>query len=250
MNQSQTSHTGHAAGLRQIPIFRSLSQQYLEMLSRLLNRRHVARGEVLHREGQPCDRFIILVSGRLDVLKTSTEGREKIVAEIRPKQHFGLAEIITGRRSAATVEATEPSVVLTLLKEDFVHTLLDNPRMCFQLMQVMAGTIMDLSDQIQEVSFERVSVRLARLLLALANREGTWIGGRLVIGHRYSHQELGRRLGASRETVTRMLKRFRSLGLISTEGRTLVVLDRSGLINVIDAGGLDDEIAAANHEPH
>ncbi len=231
----------HAEGIRQIPIFRSLSAGHLRLLSGLLNRLDVDKGDVLYREGQPCDRFIIVLEGRCNVIKVSTEGREKAVAEIRPHQHFGLAEIITGRRSNATVEATEPGVVLTLSKDDFIRVLLDNPRMCFQLMQTMAGTIMDLSNQIQEVSFESVSVRLARLLVLLGDREGTWIDGRLVIRHRYSHQEIGRRLGTSRETVTRMLKRFRDMGLIDTRRRILTLADREGLLEVIDSGGLEDE---------
>ena len=97
-----------------------------------------------------------------------------------------------------------------------------------------AATIMDLSDQIQEVSFEPVSVRLARLLVELADREGSPRGNQVVLRHRYSHQELARRLGTSRETVTRMLKRFRGMGLVALEGRVLVVLDRQGLEGVVD----------------
>ena len=234
-----------ADGIREIPIFRSLNVRYLRLLSSLLSKREVAKGDVLYREGQPCDRFIIVLQGRFNILKVSTEGREKAVAEIRPKQHFGLAEIITGRRSNVTVEATESGVVLMLSKDDFVRTLLDNPRMCFGLMQTMAETIMNLTNQIQEVSFECVSVRLARLLVLLAEREGTLINGRLIIRHRYSHQELARRLGASRETVTRMLKRFRAMAMVETERRSLVILDRGGLLEIIDSGGLDDRPAAS-----
>jgi len=226
--------------LRRIPVFKSLGERYLRLLSELVTRREVAKGETLYREGQPCEKFIIVLQGRLNVLKTSTDGREKIVADIRPYRHFGLAELITDRRSAATIEAAEPGVVLTLSKEDFVRTLIDNSRMCFQLMQTMAGTIMDLTDQIQEVSFERVSVRLARLLVVLADREGLEADGRLVIRRRYSHQELARRLGTSRETVTRMLRRFKEMDLVSMEGRRLAVTTRRGLLEVVDRGGIEN----------
>ena len=171
-------------GLRQIPVFRSLNDQYLLLLLSLLARREVRKGETLYREGQPCDKFVIVLEGRFSLLKTSTEGREKVVTEIGPRQHFGLAEILTGRRSNVTIEATAPGVVLTLSKEDFVRALLDNPRMCFQLMRTMAATILRLSNQIQEVSFERVSVRLARLLVTLADREGTRVGNRVQIRQR------------------------------------------------------------------
>ena len=241
MATTRGDRTGIVDDIRRIPIFGTLSDRNLDLLAGLLSRREVDKGETLYREGQPCDKFVIVLAGRFNVLKTSTDGREKIVAEILPRQHFGLAEIITGRRSAASVEATEPGTILTLLKDDLVRTLLENPRMCFQLMQTMAGTIMDLSDQIQEVSFERVSVRLARLLMELADREGAGAGGSVLIQHKYSHQELARRLGTSRETVTRMLKRFKEMDLISMAGRRLVVEDRDGLEGVIDRGGVEND---------
>ena len=187
------------------------------------------------------DRFIIVLRGRLSMLKSSVEGREKVVSEIRPRQHFGLAEIITGRRSNGTIEAIEPSEILTLQKDDLVRTLLENPKMCYQLMQLMASTILDLADQVEEMSFEPVSVRLASLLVLLADREGTRRGDDVLIRTAYSHQQLARRLGASRETVTRMLKRFREHEWISNEGRRLIIIDREGLVGVIESGGLDSE---------
>lgn len=232
--------SGGLEDIRRTPIFKSLTDRSLKLLAGLLNRREAAKGQALYREGQPCDRFLILVSGRCNVLKTSADGRQKIVAELLPRQHFALAEIITGRRSGASVEATEPTLYLTLSKDDFLQALLDNPRMCFQLMQTMAASIMDLSDQIQEVSFERVSVRLARLLGELAHREGPG-DDQVTIEHKYSHQELARRLGTSRETVTRMLKRFKEMDLISMAGRKLVVEDRDGLLEVIGRGGIEHE---------
>jgi CRP-like cAMP-binding protein len=230
-----------AGQLERIPLFRSLSGRALRSLSVLVTRRELEKGDVVYSEGQPCDRFVIVTYGRLNVTKTSVEGREKVVSEIRARQHFGLAEIITGRRSNATIEAMEPTEILTLQKDDLVRTLLENPRMCYQLMQVMAGTILDLADQVEEMSFEPVRVRLASLLVLLADREGIRRGDDVLIRTAYSHQQLARRLGASRETVTRMLKRFREHEWVKTEGRRLVLIDREGLVNVIESGGLDSE---------
>ena len=167
------SRADHVAELERIPLFRSLSGRSLRVLSALISRKELDKGDMVYGEGQPCDRFIIVLRGRLSMLKSSVEGREKVVSEIRPRQHFGLAEIITGRRSNGTIEAIEPSEILTLQKDDLVRTLLENPKMCYQLMQLMASTILDLADQVEEMSFEPVSVRLASLLVLLADREGT-----------------------------------------------------------------------------
>ncbi len=236
-----SSNASQIALLQRIPLFRNLSQRALRALAAMMTRRELDKGDIVYGEGQPCDRFIIVISGRLSMLKTSVEGREKVVSEVRPRQHFGLAEIVTGRRSNATIEAVEPSEIITLQKDDLVQTLLENPKMCYQLMQVMAGTILDLADQVEEMSFEPVSVRLASLLVLLADREGIRRGDDVLIRTAYSHQQLARRLGASRETVTRMLKRFREHEWVTTDGRRLVVINREGLVNLIESGGMDSE---------
>ena len=76
---TSAEHPGIAETIGLIPIFSSLSARYLRLLSGLVSRRQVDKGETLYREGQPCTRFIIVLEGRFNVLKTSTEGREKIV---------------------------------------------------------------------------------------------------------------------------------------------------------------------------
>jgi CRP-like cAMP-binding protein len=44
-----------------------------------------------------------------------------------------------------------------------------------------------------------------------------------------THEEIGQRIGASRETVTRLLTKLRKKRLIRLDGPNLVIRDRSGL---------------------
>jgi CRP/FNR family cyclic AMP-dependent transcriptional regulator len=44
-----------------------------------------------------------------------------------------------------------------------------------------------------------------------------------------THEEMAQRIGASRETVTRLLSNLRKKRLIRLDGPTLVIRDRNGL---------------------
>ena len=44
-----------------------------------------------------------------------------------------------------------------------------------------------------------------------------------------THEEMGQRIGASRETVTRLLTMLRKKHLIRLDGPTLIIRDRIGL---------------------
>lgn len=70
--------------------------------------------------------------------------------------------------------------------------------------------------------------KLARLLLSQSPRRGlehseTWVTTPM------THEEMAQRIGASRETVTRLLSMLRKKHLIRLDGATLIIRDRIGL---------------------
>ena len=68
-----------------------------------------------------------------------------------------------------------------------------------------------------------VGGRLARYLLRLADESGQApVDGYFVV-NRPTHQEIANSIGATRETVTRMLKQFEDRKLIKTKGQTVWV---------------------------
>ncbi len=76
--------------------------------------------------------------------------------------------------------------------------------------------------------------RLAQLLLGMAENLPSGGNGTVVIPA-YSHEELGKMIGATRESVTRTLSAWRRDGIIAAEGRRIVIRKRGALRAQIDA---------------
>ena len=69
--------------------------------------------------------------------------------------------------------------------------------------------------------------KLARLLLSQSPMEIEEAQSR--IHSSMTHEEMAQRIGASRETVTRLLSDLRRKQLIRLDGPTLIIRDRAGL---------------------
>jgi CRP/FNR family cyclic AMP-dependent transcriptional regulator len=70
--------------------------------------------------------------------------------------------------------------------------------------------------------------KLARYLLDQAAAHGTG-EGKLRVTLALTHEEIAEMIGASRETVTRLLTSFKRKRLVEFRGATLTIKDRAGL---------------------
>jgi CRP-like cAMP-binding protein len=83
--------------------------------------------------------------------------------------------------------------------------------------------------KVVDLVFRDVSSRLAKLLLKLAATYGTRTRRGTRINVKLTHQELANLIGSTSETTTATLKELRMHGLIDTDKRRFIVVDRSGL---------------------
>ena len=82
---------------------------------------------------------------------------------------------------------------------------------------LFADRIAELMQLVEEIAFQRLDQRLARLLLARGKDIQT------------THQALADELGSVREIVSRLLKGFAAEGLVSLGREHIAILDRAGL---------------------
>jgi CRP/FNR family transcriptional regulator len=82
---------------------------------------------------------------------------------------------------------------------------------------------------IEELSFTTVRHRLASFLVRLARQEGKRTGKGIEITLPASHQELAAQIGTVRELVSRNLSRFQAEGLLSIDGRSVIVRNLEAL---------------------
>jgi ATP-binding cassette subfamily B protein len=100
--------------LRQVPIFAGLGPGSLAGVARLFDVTDAEAGTGLITEGDPADRFYILIRGRAEVLK----GRRQ-VAVLSDGDHFGEVALLDSSLRTATVRTQTHCVYATLGRADF-----------------------------------------------------------------------------------------------------------------------------------
>ena len=223
--------------LKSVPIFANLKPEQLQSLPDKLHRRHYQRGEVIFHQDDPADRMHIIVEGRVKISITSEDGREKDIALFQPGDCFGEMALLDGSNRSATATAIEPSDTMVLFRQDFLDFMSEHPEVTSDVTNLLTKRLRNVNQMLGDVVFLDVPTRVAKQLLSLAenyvNEEAGESSGEGAIVVPIGQEELGRLVGASRETVSRALKSYRRLGLVTTSHRRITITDLVGLERMV-----------------
>ena len=115
--------------LRQVPLFAGLTERAIASVAQVAAERRFDEGEVLVRQGDQGESFLILVAGRAEVTKDGTPirtlGRADFLGEIA---------LLDGGSRTATVTATTPVDALVIEREPFLRLMDESPALRFGVM--------------------------------------------------------------------------------------------------------------------
>jgi CRP-like cAMP-binding protein len=191
-------------------------------------RRYGAAVTLLHQGDDP-GTVIVLLAGRAKVTSLGAGGREAIVAVRGPGDLIGELSAIDGSARSATVTTLEPAEALLLSRSAFNALLERRPRIALVILRLVAERLRYADAQQAQFVTHDVVGRLAQRLDELADRFGTAHEDGVEIALALSQEELAAWTGASRESVSRGLQLLRSLGIVETGRRRILVRDPTAL---------------------
>ncbi len=209
--------------LRTVPIFAELSEVDIQALARLTTRRRYPKDTVVFFENEQGDTLFMILEGRVRVTILGDDGREVILSVLGPGDFFGEISLLDNEPRSATAIAAEESELLLLHRADFQGAMSDNTSIGGALIRVLTARLRRANHQISTLALLDVYGRVARVILDIAREEGRRLKDGRIAFRRATHQELANRIGTTRETVTRMLKDLERQGLITVDGREVVL---------------------------
>ncbi len=212
-----------AAVFRKVALFSELEPGELDALSRVASVKPFSAGTPIIREAEPGDLFFVILRGEVKVSVDSPDGREVVLSHLQTGEFFGEMALFGGEGRSASVTATSDCELVALARADFLAVLARDFSLTRKILQTLSARLRKANDVIESMALLDVGGRLARYLLRLADESGTVpVEGYFVV-NRPTHQEIANSIGATRETVTRMLKQFEDRKLIRTKGQTVWV---------------------------
>lgn len=204
--------------LDRVPLFADLDAEALAELENHTKRKHYQKRTVIIERGDESSTLYVLESGRAKVYIADDAGKEVVLRELGPGDHFGELALLGGSPRTASVMSLTDCEVLVLTGPVFKAFLAAHPEVALLLICHLARQVADLTDTASDMALLTVYGRVAKLLSEHAEEEG----GRLIT-RALTQQGIADRVGCSREMVSRILGDLKTGGYISTEGKRFVI---------------------------
>ena len=208
------------AGATILGVLEESERKYLAAKGR---HRKLDKGQILFTEGEQSDSVLVLLSGRMKVLRYSQDGDPFIVNTVLPGDSIGEVGVFSKGLRSATVQAGEKSVVLELPASAIMDLISKRPAACIVLLERVSTMVRRLTDVAADLVFLDLSQRVAKYLLQDRPADSRSTTNRL------TQSEIAASIGASRQRVNACLREFERQGWISMESRRLRVIDPEGL---------------------
>lgn len=208
------------AWLESFPALTALEPAAKELLAKSARIIEAPVGTIGYREGTPCGAYVLRLAGRSRVYKISTSGREILLYRVGPGETCVLTTtcLLGSSDYPASTVVEEPIRDVLVPAAAFNQLMIESVVFRRYVMENYGALISDLIVLLDEVAFQSLDARLARLLLDETSARIS-----------RTHQQIADELGTAREVVSRQLKRFEQKGWVSLGRGYVELLDRSAL---------------------
>ena len=218
--------------LRKIPLFAALSEEDMRRVNAEIRIRHFNKREVVLHKGGSADALLFLLSGQLQVVDITEDGRAIGLRMLAPGDFFGEIALINESTRSASVVATSDVLVAFLPAATALHLFSHSPSVAKQMLKHLAQKIQRDSEFRALLSINNTARRIYTYLSLLQKKpEGG--GFHPVVENLPTHQDIANMINTSRETVTRALLTLVQLGIVQKEANRLVILDPVALQKLV-----------------
>lgn len=188
--------------LRHVDLFQHLTETQLEDLAAQARELSFRKHAVLMTEGDAGESMYVIKSGSVKVFVSDDEGRELVLYQQGMGAVIGDISLLDDEPRSASVSTLEPTTALMIGKQAFLECLRTSPEMAINIIRSLTQRLRDATEGSRSLALDNVYRRLADKLQELCTGDEEVPRA---TPRKYSHQELGNMIGASREMVGKVM---------------------------------------------
>ena len=209
--------------LKELPVFKSLSDNYLSRIAKDFIVFQVKKGETVFYQSDSSTDLYIVLDGAVRASLLNQEGQELVLATFDEGDFFGEMSLLDGKPRSATMIAVEDSALGMLKREKFLTAVKNDPMIAIDLLSAVVQRLRMADGMIESLAFLDVSQRLMELLLQIAKAEGEKDKSGFFRIKKLTHKELAARIGASREAISKVIKVLAFRDVLREEGDSFLI---------------------------
>lgn len=219
-----------ACGIRDMVLFADLNEQDFNLIHAPIDDLVYQAGHSLYQEGEAAVGVFTLRSGLIKLVRSTPDGRQRVLRVLRPGDVAGLEALATSRYDSEAIALTEVSVCR--IPSDVIHRLAQNsPRLHWRLLQKWQQALKEADDWLAALNFGSARQRVANFILKMRHATDP------TVVTLFSREDMGAMMDLKLETVSREVSALVRAGAIEP-------LDRVGrLYRIVDETVLDAVLA-------
>ena len=204
--------------LKNIFLFRNLDEQQLNELKKFSRIKEFKDGEMLFYEGEEPKCLNLLIKGVVRVFKIDSKGREVTITYLCPVSFVAEVANLTHSPYPANAEFETDGAVLQIDYSQFEAKFLKNPEICFSIVQSLLAKIRVIENAFSENFILDATSRVAKFLYE--DEE---------LFNQLKHTKIASLLNLTPETLSRVIKKFKNLGILEKRDNRYVIKNREEL---------------------
>ena len=210
---------------RSLRTFCNLDEAALAAYAAIGVEKSFPRGVTLFEEGSRSSGVFVVCTGQVKLFCTSKEGKTLILRIAMPGDVLGLGAVISGAAYEVTAETLQPTEIKSIGREAFIRFLEAHGEGSLHAAKALSEDYKAAFFDARRLALSGSAAgRLAGVLLEWGKTAALCGKFEMRFTMSLTHEELANMVGSSRETVTRMLTRFKKEELIQVRGSSILIL--------------------------
>ena len=213
-----------SAFLANLPLFKELAAAEIDRIAAGTTELHVPRGEILFNKDDPCNGFHLVIYGQVKLAFVTPMGGEKVIEILGPGVSFGEALMFMGKAYIVMAQALADSLVLHVSKQVVFDELERDPAFARKMLAGLSRRLHGLIADVEAYSLQSGTQRVIGYLLR-QDAEGSNTLRTYKVTLPTSKAIVASRLNLTPEHFSRILHELASAGLVTVDGRDVVIRD-------------------------
>lgn len=206
--------------------------EHLSKLERMMHSIQVANGAYLFWEGDEPNKLFYIISGQVKLIKTTEDGRNLILSVASKGDLIGELGGEDNRFQTYSAEVTEQSEIGVIDYADVEQLLKEDGEFAVCFMKWLSNRSTKMQTKLRDLLLFGKMGAVASTLIRMSNTFGVTVEDGILLEARFNHTELAEMIGATRESVNRMLSSLRSDGIISMDKGQIIIHDIKSLRSI------------------
>ena len=205
------------------------SPEFMNMLKEMMYTADYEADSYVFWEGDPNNWLYLLVEGKIKLTKLNEFGKDLTLAVHFSEDLFGEYDPTETQMNSFSAEVIEPAQVGIIQQLELKSRLKQNGNLASEFSEWQSLSRRYTQYKLRDLLLYGKNGALASTLIRAANTYGIELDGRIIITEKFTNYDLANLIGATRETVNRLLSSLKKDGLIKVAHGKIEILNLSGL---------------------